>query len=210
MKTIRLLDTGAIGSAIARLLVNAGLPVSIANSRGPQSLTDLANELGPRARPVTAQEASRADMVFLAVNWSKIPEAVRDLGPWDGRIVIDTNNPIEAPLFQPVDLHGVPSSQVIAQLLPGAHVVKAFNTIFAQLLAPEARQGKAPVQVFVAGDDAGAKDRVRELARALAFEPVEAGPLRNSRYLEPVGGMNIQFGFFLGWGPTTAPAWVRA
>ena len=187
MNTISIIGTGAIGSAIARLLVNAGLPVSIANSRGPQSLTDLANELGPLARPVTAQEASRADMVFLAVNWSKIPEAVRDLGPWDGRIVIDTNNPIEAPLFQPVDLHGVPSSQVIAQLLPGAHVVKAFNHLLAALLSDPAAEGGKRV-LFYSGEHAASKERVAALIADLGFYGVDLGGVQQGLLAQFPGG----------------------
>ncbi len=187
MNTISIIGTGAIGSAIARLLVNAGLPVSIANSRGPQSLTDLANELGPLARPVTAQEASRADMVFLAVNWSKIPEAVRDLGPWDGRIVIDTNNPIEAPLFQPVDLHGVPSSQVIAQLLPGAHVVKAFNHLLAALLSDPAAEGGKRV-LFYSGEHAASKERVAALIADLGFYGIDLGGVQQGLLAQFPGG----------------------
>jgi len=187
MNTISIIGTGAIGSAIARLLVNAGLPVSIANSRGPQGLTDLANELGPLARPVTAQEASRADMVFLAVNWSKIPEAVRDLGPWEGRIVIDTNNPIEAPLFQPVDLHGVPSSQVIAQLLPGAHVVKAFNHLLAALLSDPAAEGGKRV-LFYSGEHAASKERVAALIADLGFYGIDLGGVQQGLLAQFPGG----------------------
>ncbi|MGF6171650.1 putative dinucleotide-binding enzyme [Pseudomonas moraviensis] len=70
---ISIIGTGSIGTAIARLLINAGLSVSLANSRGPQSLADLVGELGPLAQAVTAQQASQADIVFLAVNWSKFP-----------------------------------------------------------------------------------------------------------------------------------------
>ncbi|WP_332763323.1 NADPH-dependent F420 reductase [Pseudomonas koreensis] len=187
MNTISIIGTGAIGSAIARLLVNAGLPVSIANSRGPQSLTDLANELGPLARPVTAREASRADMVFLAVNWSKIPEAVRDLGPWDGRIVIDTNNPIEAPLFQPVDLHGVPSSQVVAQMLPGAHVVKAFNHLLAALLSDPAAEGGKRV-LFYSGEHAASKERVAALIADLGFYGIDLGGVQQGLLAQFPGG----------------------
>lgn len=185
--TISIIGTGAIGSAIARLLVNAGLPVSIANSRGPQSLTELALELGPLARPVTAQEASRADMVFLAVNWSKIPEAVRDLGPWDGRIVIDTNNPIEAPLFQAVDLHGVPSSQVVAQLLPGAHVVKAFNHLLAALLSDPAAEGGKRV-LFYSGEHAASKERVAALITDLGFYGIDLGGVQQGLLAQFPGG----------------------
>ncbi|MFG6203257.1 NADPH-dependent F420 reductase [Pseudomonas retamae] len=187
MMTISIIGTGAIGSAIARLLVNAGLPVSIANSRGPQSLTELANELGPLARPVTAQEASRADMVFLAVNWSKLPEAVRDLGPWDGRIVVDTNNPIEAPLFQPVDLHGVPSSQVVAQLLPGAHVVKAFNHLLAALLSDPAAEGGKRV-LFYSGEHAASKERVAALIADLGFYGIDLGGVQQGLLAQFPGG----------------------
>lgn len=185
--TISIIGTGAIGSAIARLLVNAGLPVSIANSRGPQSLTELANELGPLARPVTAQEASRADLVFLAVNWSKLPEAVRDLGPWDGRIVVDTNNPIEAPLFQPVDLHGVPSSQVVAQMLPGAHVVKAFNHLLAALLSDPAAEGGKRV-LFYSGEHAASKERVAALIADLGFYGIDLGGVQQGLLAQFPGG----------------------
>jgi 8-hydroxy-5-deazaflavin:NADPH oxidoreductase len=185
--TISIIGTGAIGSAIARLLVNAGLPVSIANSRGPQSLTELANELGPLARPVTAQEASRADLVFLAVNWSKLPEAVRDLGPWDGRIVVDTNNPIEAPLFQPVDLHGVPSSQVVAQMLPGAHVVKAFNHLLAALLSDPAAEGGKRV-LFYSGEHTASKERVAALIADLGFYGIDLGGVQQGLLAQFPGG----------------------
>lgn len=166
--TISIIGTGSIGTAIARLLVNAGLPVSLANSRGPQSLAGLVDELGPLAQAVTAQQASQADIVFLAVNWSKIPDAVRDLGPWDGRIVIDANNPIEAPLFKPFDLGGQPSSQVVAQMLPGAHVVKAFNHLLAALLSDPSAEGGKRV-LFYSGEDAASKTKVAELITQLGF-----------------------------------------
>lgn len=93
---------------------------------------------------------------------------------------------------------------------PPARVVKAWNTIFAELLPAEARAGRsAPVQVFVAGDDEEAKRKVSDLLEATGFQPVESGPLVNARYLEPVGEINIHFGFFLGWGTSAAPAWVK-
>lgn len=86
--------------------------------------------------------------------------------------------------------------------------MKAFNTIFAQLLPAEAREGRT-VQVFVAGDDEAAKKTVSELVAKGGFEAVESGPLSNARYLEPVGEINIHFGFFLGWGTSAAPAWLK-
>ncbi|NGZ85905.1 NADPH-dependent F420 reductase [Duganella aceris] len=174
---IAIIGAGAIGSAIARILIRAGIPAAIANSRGPQSLTALTTELGPRLQAVDVAEAARAELVFLAVPWSKIPAAVAGLGPWEGRIVVDANNPIEAPAFQPIDLGGQASSSVIQQLVPGAHVVKAFNHLQAGLLSsdPAAQGGKRVL--FVSGDDAAAKGAVMALVRQLGFADIDLGTL---------------------------------
>ena len=174
---IAIIGAGAIGSAIARTLSRAGIAASIANSRGPQSLAALSKELGPLIQAVDIHEAARADLVFLAVPWSKIPDAVRDLGPWNGRIVVDANNAIEAPSFRAVDLAGRASSLVIADLLPGARVVKAFNHLLAALLGgdPQAEGGRRVL--FYAGDDAAAKATVAELIERLGFAGVDLGTL---------------------------------
>lgn len=174
---IAIIGAGAIGSAIARILTRAGIPVAIANSRGPDSLAALTDELGPTLRAVSSTEAAQADLVFLAVPWSKIPAAVAGLGPWGGRIVVDTNNPIEAPRFQPLDLNGVASSTVVQELVPGAHVVKAFNHLQPGLLTtnPAAQGGKRVL--FVAGDHAGAKQSVLALIERLGFAGIDLGTL---------------------------------
>jgi predicted dinucleotide-binding enzyme len=174
---IAIIGAGAIGSAIARILTRAGMTVAIANSRGPQSLAALTEELGPNLQAVSVEEAARAELVFLAVPWSKIPAAVAGLGAWDGRIVVDANNPIEAPLFQPINLNGKASSTVIQELVPGAHVVKAFNHLQPGLLAsdPSAEGGRRVL--FVSGDDADAKRAVMALVRQLGFAGVDLGTL---------------------------------
>jgi len=174
---IGIIGAGAIGTAIARALARAGIDALIANRRGPDSLAALEAELGPRIRAVSTREAARADIVFLAVNWSKLGEALHGLGPWDGRIVVDANNPIEAPDFVPFDLHGRASSEVVAELLPGAKVVKAFNHLPPALLAgdPGAEGGRRVL--FVAGDDAGAKAEVLRLIAQLGFAGVDLGTL---------------------------------
>ena len=87
--------------------------------------------------------------------------------------------------------------------------MKAFNTILAELLRAETREGGAPVQVFVAVDDTGARKAVTYIVAAGGIDPVDSGLLSNSRFLELVGKMNICFGFFLGWGTSTAPAWIK-
>lgn len=185
--TIGIIGAGAIGAAIARLLSQQGFKLSIANSRGPESLASLITELGPNARAVTVQEASKAELVFLAVNWSKLPQAVKELGPWDGRIVVDTNNPIEAPLFKPFDLAGKASSQVVAEMLPGALVVKAFNHLSPALLAnPTAEGGKRVL--FFSGEHPAAKQKVAALIEKLGFFGIDLGTLEQGRLAQFPGG----------------------
>src|SRR6266508_4650304 len=135
MTTIGIIGSGNIGSAFARTLARAGIEATISNSRGPDSLKELVSKLGPSIRAGSREEAARADIVLVAVNWSKLPAALAGLPDWSGRIVIDANNPIEAPLFKPVDLKGQVSSGVFAELVPGARVVKAFNHLRAEILA---------------------------------------------------------------------------
>ncbi|AZD22970.1 hypothetical protein SAMN04489802_2561 [Pseudomonas chlororaphis] len=185
--SIGIIGAGAIGSAIARLLTEAGLEVDLANSRGPESLTSLIAELGPKARAVTTAQAALADVVFLAVNWSKISSALVGLGPWEGRVVVDTNNPIEAPLFKPFDLGGKPSTEVVAQMLPGARVVKAFNHLKPNLLAnPNAEGGKRVL--FISGEHVDAKRQVVELITQLGFHGIDLGDLKQGQVAQFPGG----------------------
>jgi 8-hydroxy-5-deazaflavin:NADPH oxidoreductase len=137
--TIGIIGSGAIGTAFARTLARSGIEAIISNSRGTDSLKELIRKLGPSIQAGTREVAARADIVFVAVNWTKLPAALAGLPEWSGRILIDANNPIEAPLFKPVDLNGRASSEVVAGLAPGARVVKAFNHLRAQVLAEDPR-----------------------------------------------------------------------
>jgi predicted dinucleotide-binding enzyme len=185
MTTIGIIGAGAIGSAFATALANKGIPAVIANSRGPASLQELVNKLGPAIKAGTREEAAPQDMVLVAVNWTKLPAALADLD-LAGRIVIDANNPIEAPLFKPVELHGRASSEVFAELVPGARVVKAFNHLQAHLVAsdPAAEGGRRVM--FFSGDDAGAKAEVGALIERLGFFGIDLGSLA-------VGARLVQF-----------------
>lgn len=142
--TIGIIGSGNIGSAFAGALARNNIAATIANSRGPASLTELVGEIGPGIRAVNREEAAAADIVLVAVNWSKLPDALKGLPAWNGRIVIDANNPIEAPLFKPAELQGRASSEVF-DLVPGARVVKAFNHLPPHLISgdPGPRAGGA-------------------------------------------------------------------
>jgi predicted dinucleotide-binding enzyme len=175
--SIGIIGAGSIGSAIASALARAGQRATIANSRGPESLAALAAKLSPFITAGTREEAAAADIVFIAVNWSKIPGALEGLPGWGGRIVIDANNPIEGPAFKLAELNGKTSSEVVASLVPGARVVKAFNHLLAPVLAtdPAAEGGKRVL--FYAGDDADAKRDVGDLIERLGFAGIDLGNL---------------------------------
>ena len=184
--TIGIIGSGAIGTAFARTLSRAGVEATISNSRGPDSLKELVRELGPSIKAGTREEAARADIVLVAVNWSKLPAAMAGLPDWKGRIVIDANNPIEAPLFKPADLGGRVSSEVFADLVPGARVVKAFNHLRAELLATDPRSEGGRRVLFYSGDDSTAKAEVASLIERIGFAGIDLGSLA-------IGGKLAQF-----------------
>jgi 8-hydroxy-5-deazaflavin:NADPH oxidoreductase len=184
--TIGIIGSGAIGTALAQTLSRAGIKATISNSRGPDSLKDLVRELGTSIKAGTREEVARADIVFVAVNWTKLPVAMAGLPDWKGRIVVDANNPIEAPLFKPADLGGRVSSQVFAGLVPGARVVKAFNHLRAELLATDPRSDGGQRVLFYSGDDTAAKSEIEALIERLGFVGIDLGSLE-------VGGRLAQF-----------------
>lgn len=184
--TIGIIGSGHIGAAFAKTLARVGIEATIANSRGPESLKDLIRELGPSIKAGTLQQAAAADIVLVAVNWSKLSAALKGLPHWGNRIVIDANNPIEGPLFKPAELNGRASSEVFADLVPGARVVKAFNHLLAAVLAgdPQAEGGKRVL--FYSGDDSSAKAEVGALIEKLGFFGIDLGALA-------VGARLVQF-----------------
>jgi predicted dinucleotide-binding enzyme len=188
MSTIGIIGAGAIGSAFAKALAGKGLKAIIANSRGPDSLADLARELGPSITPGTREKAAAQDIVLVAVNWSKLPSALAGLPDFGGRIVIDANNPIEAPRFEPAELHGRTSSEGFADLVPGARVVKAFNHLPAHLISADPQANGGRRVLFFAGDDAEAKSAVSGLIEQLGFFGIDLGLLVGGGRLVQIPG----------------------
>ncbi len=184
--SIGIIGSGAIGTAFATTLARAGIAATISNSRSPDSLKEQVQELGPSIRAGTREQAARADIVLVAVNWGKLPAALAGLPDWNNRIIIDANNPIEAPLFKPVDLKGRASSEVFADLVPGARVVKAFNHLRAEILASDPKEKGGRRVLFYSGDDNAAKAEVAALIDRIGFAGIDLGPLA-------VGGKLTQF-----------------
>lgn len=188
MSTIGIIGAGAIGSAFAKALAGKGLKAIISNSRGPDSLADLARELGPSITPGTREQAAAQDIVLVAVNWSKLPSALAGLLDFGGRIVIDANNPIEAPRFEAAELHGRTSSEIFAELVPGARVVKAFNHLPAHLISDDPQAEGGHRVLFFAGDDALAKSAVSGLIGQLGFFGIDLGSLVGGGRLVQIPG----------------------
>ncbi|QKS85944.1 NADPH-dependent F420 reductase [Pseudomonas bijieensis] len=177
METIGIIGAGAIGSAFARALARQNINVVIANSRGPDSLAGLVADLGPTVRAGTVQQAAAQPMVLVAVNWSRLPEALSGLSDFAGRIVIDANNAIKVPEFEAVDLQGRASTEVFSEWVPGARVVKAFNHLLARLLEADPTSEGGKRVLFLSGDDVQARDEVAQLIERLGFFAVDLGPL---------------------------------
>lgn len=179
MHKIGIIGAGMIGATTARLFVKAGHEVAVSNSRGPESLKELVAELGPKARAMTVADAAKwAEIVLLAVPW-RTPEALPPAGTVRGKIVIDAMNPYTAD-GGVEDLGASTSSEETLRRMPGARIVKGFNTIWFKHLEGRARKD-LPVDdrhvIFVAGDDAEAKSIVMQLIEEIGFGPVDTGTL---------------------------------
>jgi predicted dinucleotide-binding enzyme len=184
---IGIIGSGMIGGTLTRLLAAAGHEVMVSNSRGPESLRELVAEAGERAAAGTVEEAARfGDVIMLAVPW-RTPEALPPPDAVHGKIVVDAMNPYRADGGQ-YDLGDSSSSEETAKRLPGARIVKAFNTIWYEHLAGNGRRD-VPVDdrhvIFAAGDDPEAKAVVMTLIEELGFGPVDNGSLRDGRHQQP-------------------------
>ena len=183
---IGFIGAGAIAQAISEAALRSGHEVVLSNSRGPESLTDVVARLGANASAATVAEAASLEVVVLSVPWRSLERAVAGLGPWENRIVIDTNNPIQAPDYIPAQLGNRTSSEVVASLLPGARVVKTLNTWHPETISAPARVGNGRRVQYVSGDDAAAKALVKELLESVGLAVIDLGSLA-------VGGALQQF-----------------
>ena len=188
MTTVGFIGGGRIGSTVAGLSVAAGHQVVLSNSRGPETLQDLAAELGPLARAGTgAQAAADGDIVVVAIPF----RAYRSVpaGPLAGKTVIDSNNyhPERDGQIAELDSGPVTTSGLLQRHLPGSAVVKAFNNIYYRHLRSLARPAGAADRTFlpIAGDDPGAKQAVTAFLDSIGYGTVDAGPLAESWRQEP-------------------------
>lgn len=205
---ILILGAGNMGSALAGQFARAGHAVSIAATSLDKARTVAAGNPGSTAIEA-AGSAAGSDVIVVATPYEQAVPALQAAGPLDGKVVIDITNPL-TPNYTGLTLgHTTSAAEEIAKAFPGIDFAKAFNTLFAQVIAdgPAFADGQV-ARAFYAGDSGRAKATAKSLIESIGFQPVDAGPLKNARYLEPLAGLNIYFGYGAGHGTAIAPMWI--
>jgi predicted dinucleotide-binding enzyme len=186
---IGIIGAGRLGQAMARVAQRAGRSVVIANSRGPESLTSVVSALGEGVSAGTPAVAATAAIVVIAVPWDRVPGAINGLG-WDSQVVIDATNDWAAD-----DLDGTTSSEIVAGLVAGARVVKAANTLGADVLASDPHQAGGQRVLFISGDNADAKAAALALFQDAGFAVIDLGDLAAGGAMQqihhPLAGLNL-------------------
>jgi 8-hydroxy-5-deazaflavin:NADPH oxidoreductase len=205
---ITLLGAGNMGSALASQLSRAGHPVRIVARTPDKAQAVAAANPGVSVFPAEAA-TDGADVVIVATGFGDAIPALKSLGSLAGKVIVDITNPLNDDYSGLTIGHATSAAEEIAKAFPEAEVVKAFNTLFAQVLAkgPKLADGQVAT-AFYAGDSARAKQTARVLIDSIGFKAVDAGGLKNARYLEPLAGLNIWFGYGAGLGTAMAPTWV--
>jgi predicted dinucleotide-binding enzyme len=176
--TYAIIGTGTVGSTLARFFAAKDIPVLIANSRGPETLAKLAAEIGPSVTPVTIAEAVKANIIVFAVGAVVFKDVGAVLKDWSGKIVIDvTNGFMLPPEVQQAEYQGRLTSEVNAERVPGAKLVKAFNQLPLKVLASSLPDNVGRRVVFVSSDHEDASATVAALAESLGFAAIEVGKI---------------------------------
>ena len=206
---IAIIGTGNVGSALGKGWASQGHTV-VFGTRQPEreKVQNLLAEVGGGSTAVSIPEAiQQADIVVLATPWNAASDVAHAVSDWQGKIVIDATNPI-APGFQLAVGHTTSAAEQLATFLPGASVVKAFNTTGAENMADPLYDGD-PITMFICGDDEAAKATVTDLAKALGFDVVDVGGLEAARFIEPMAMVWINLAIKQGLGRNIAFKLVR-
>jgi predicted dinucleotide-binding enzyme len=187
--SVGIIGAGRLGQAMARTALRAGRSVVIANSRGPESLASVVSALGDGVSPGTVDETASAGIVVVAVPWGRVPEAVQGVN-WNNQVVIDATNDWGAD-----DLQGRTSSELVADLVAGARLVKAANTLGADVLGSDPHEAGGERVIFISGDDADAKTDVVAVFQDAGFAAIDLGDLATGGAMQqihhPLSGVNL-------------------
>lgn len=205
---IAVIGAGNMGSAFTKQLTRVGHQVSVA-SRDPAKAQSLAATYAGATAVHVSQAAASADVLVLATGFTDAADALRSLGDLQDKVVIDITNPLTADYMGLTVGHTTSAAEQLAAQFPNIKLVKGFNTLFAQVLSDGPQLGQQVAPVFLAGDNEAAKQTARALAESMGFDVIDAGGLKNARYLEPLAGLNIYLGYGAGLGTAIAPTWIR-
>lgn len=181
---------GAFAQAFAKQALKAGHRVKLSNGRGPDTLREIVDQLGPGAMAATKEEAAACEMVLLAVPWDNVLGTLASLPEWKNQILIDGTNPFhgKAGNFTPANVGNLSTSQLVAALAPGARVVKALNTMIVPNLEADPIVNGARRVAFISADDDGAKKDVETLLAGFGYSVIDLGNLRDGGLIQQAGG----------------------
>jgi predicted dinucleotide-binding enzyme len=189
MSTVGIIGAGRLGQAMARTALRAGRDVVIANSRGPESLAAVVSDLGAGVSAGTVAEAGSPGIIVIAVPWDNVREAAQGV-EWKSQIVIDATND-----WAGDDSQETTSSEIVAGLVGGARVVKAANTLGADVLGSDPHVAGGQRALFISGDDADAKAGVAALFQDAGFATIDLGDLAAGGEMQqihhPLSGINL-------------------
>jgi predicted dinucleotide-binding enzyme len=204
---IGILGSGLMGAKLGTLFARAGHEVTFSYARDPKKLARLARAAGPRAHAGTPREAARdVDAVLLAVHWSRMADVLEQAGDLAGKVIVSCSMPMNANDTELVVAHTSSGAEALARKLPRSRVVAAFNTVPSEVLFDvyEARRRTNHASLVYCGDDAGAKRVAARLIRDVGFDPLDAGPLRMARCIEPFTMLIAQLAYECRGGPRLA------
>ena len=209
---VGILGSGLMGGKLGTLFARAGHDVVFSYARSRGKLERLERAAEGNARAGTPREAAQAaDVVLLAVHWSRVADVLKQAGDLSGKVIMTCSLPMNRADTSLVVAHMASGAEMLARRLPKARVVAAFNTVPSEVLFrvfAGRRRANRPSLVYC-GDDQGAKRVVAHLIRAVGFDPVDAGPLRIARYTEPFGLLVGQLAYEKPGGPQLAYRFMR-
>ncbi len=204
---IGILGSGLMGAKLGTIFARAGHDVVFSYSRSARKLAKLARDAGHGARAGTPAEAARdAEVVLLAVHWSRVNHVLKQAGDLSGKVIVTCSMPMNRDDTGLEIAHTSSGAEALAKMVKKAHVVAAFNTVPSEVLFAvfaRKRRAKRPTLVYY-GDDARAKRVAARLIRDVGFDPVDAGPLRMARYAEPFTLLVAQLAYEGDRGPALA------
>lgn len=206
--TLLIVGTGNVGCALAKRFARTSHQVLL-GSRDHKTGQAAAEQLGVRGGDA-ASFVSEADVIFIAVPFVNLTETLDRLGAIDGKIIVDCTNPLTSDYMQLTIGHTDSAGETCQRLAPHSKVVKAFNAIFAEVVSADLSYGSITPQVFLAGDDAGSKQRVAALVRDIGYDAIDTGGIACARYLEPLAELIIQLAYAQGRGTAFTPVMLAA